>query len=101
MDGKLPDDITLKNVVIFMTCVIKDNCKFYPQIFLEEVLFLKYVRKKQAWHLTRRTTSFVLEDEKKNIEPIFIDERQHKVVGTISTGKNTIINYQLLNSDVA
>ena len=46
MDGKLPDDITLKNVVIFMTCVIKDNCKFYPQIFLEEVLFLKYVRKK-------------------------------------------------------
>ena len=34
-DDKLPDDITIKNAVILITCVIKDNDKFYPQIFLE------------------------------------------------------------------
>ena len=34
-DDKLPDDITIKNAVILITCVIKDNYKFYPQIFLE------------------------------------------------------------------
>ena len=37
-DDKLPDNITLKNVVVLMTCVIKGNNKFYPQIFLEEAL---------------------------------------------------------------
>ena len=37
-NDKLPDDITLRNNVI---CVIKDDCKFYPQLFLEEALFLK------------------------------------------------------------
>ena len=40
-DGKLSDDITLKNVAILMTCVIKDDGKFYPEIFLEEALFVK------------------------------------------------------------
>ena len=40
-DDKLPDDITLKNVVILMTCVVKDDDKFYPQLLLEEILFLK------------------------------------------------------------
>ena len=40
-DDKLPDDITLKNVVILITCVIKDNGKFYLQIFLEKALFVK------------------------------------------------------------
>ena len=40
-DDKLPDDITLKNAVILMTCVIKDDGKFYPQIFLEEALLVK------------------------------------------------------------
>ena len=34
-DHKLPDDIDLKNFVILMTCIIKDNDKFYPQIFLD------------------------------------------------------------------
>ena len=34
-DDQLPDDITFKNVVILMTCVIKDDGKFYPQLFLE------------------------------------------------------------------
>ena len=37
-DDKLPDDITLKNAVILMTCVIKDGDKFYQHLFLEEVL---------------------------------------------------------------
>ena len=35
MDDQLLDDITFKNVVILMTCVIKDDGKFYPQLFLE------------------------------------------------------------------
>ena len=35
-NDKLPDDITLKNVVILMTCVIKDDGKFYLQLFLNE-----------------------------------------------------------------
>ena len=37
-DDKLPDDITLKNGVILITCVIKDDDKFHPQLFLEEAL---------------------------------------------------------------
>ena len=37
-DDKLPDYITLKNVVILITYIIKDDGKFYPQIFLEEAL---------------------------------------------------------------
>ena len=36
---KFPDDITLKNFLILMTCVIKDGDKFYPQLFLEEALY--------------------------------------------------------------
>ena len=35
-DDKLPDDITFKNDVILMTCVIKDDDRFYPHLFLEE-----------------------------------------------------------------
>ena len=35
-NDKLPKDITLKNVSILVTCVINDNDKFYPQMFLEE-----------------------------------------------------------------
>ena len=35
-DDKLPDDITFKNDVILMTCAIKDDDRFYPQLFLEE-----------------------------------------------------------------
>ena len=37
---KLPDDITFKNVVVLMTYVIKDDGTFFPQLFLDEVLFL-------------------------------------------------------------
>ena len=40
---KLPDDITLnnKNIVILMTCAVKDDSKFYQEIFLEKALFVK------------------------------------------------------------
>ena len=34
-DDKLPENITLKNVV---TCIIKYNDKFYLQLFLKEAL---------------------------------------------------------------
>ena len=33
-DDKLIDNITSKNVVILMTCAIKDDYKFYAQLFL-------------------------------------------------------------------
>ena len=39
-DDKFLDDITLKNAVISMTCVIEDNGKFYLKIFLEEALYV-------------------------------------------------------------
>ena len=42
-DDKLPDDITLKYVIILITCAIKDGDKFYPQILLEEVLVAKKI----------------------------------------------------------
>ena len=35
IDDKLPDGITFKKVVILVTCVIKDDGKFYPQLFLD------------------------------------------------------------------
>ena len=38
IDDKLADNIIIKNVVKLMTCVIKDDDKFYPQVFLEEAL---------------------------------------------------------------
>ena len=37
-DDKLPDSTTLQNVVILIICIIKDDGKFYPQLFLEEAL---------------------------------------------------------------
>ena len=36
-DDKLLD-ITSKNAVILITCIIKNDSRFYPQIFLEEAL---------------------------------------------------------------
>ena len=39
VNDKFPDDITLKNDVILMTFVIKDDHKFYPQLFLKEALY--------------------------------------------------------------
>ena len=40
-DHKLSGGITLENVAIWMKWVIKDDSKFYPQLFLEETWFLK------------------------------------------------------------
>ena len=37
-DNKLADKITLKNIVILISCVIKDDDNFYPKLFLEEAL---------------------------------------------------------------
>ena len=38
IDAKLPDHISLKNVFKLMTCLIKDDGKFYPQLVLQETL---------------------------------------------------------------
>ena len=37
----LPNNVDLKNVVMLMTCIIKDDGKFYWWLFLQEVLCLK------------------------------------------------------------
>ena len=37
-DDELPDYITL-NVVILITCLIKDDNNLYPQMFLEEAFY--------------------------------------------------------------
>ena len=74
-DDKLPNDFTLKNAVILTTCVIKDNGKFYSQLFLEEALFFK-----QGC-------------EKKEIELFLIDEKKYKVYDIFSTKINTITKW--------
>ena len=38
-DDKLADDVTLKNIVILILHVFKNEDKFYEQIFLEEALW--------------------------------------------------------------
>ena len=38
-DGKLPDGISFKKIVILMASVIKDDKSLYPQLFLEEALY--------------------------------------------------------------
>ena len=40
-DDKLPDDVTKNMLKYLMTFIITDDDKFYPQLFLEESLFLK------------------------------------------------------------
>ena len=42
-DDKFPDDITLNNVVILTTSVIRDNNKFRLQVVLQEALKCKKV----------------------------------------------------------
>ena len=41
-ENKLPDDTTLKNVVVLITCVTKNGDKFYPQLFLEVLVASKF-----------------------------------------------------------
>ena len=38
---KLPYNITSKNIEVLIACVIKDDVKFYAQVFLEESLYDK------------------------------------------------------------
>ena len=42
--NKLSDDITLKIIVVLMTCVIKDSNKFYRQLFLGHAIFRDNVK---------------------------------------------------------
>ena len=42
-DDKLPDDTALKDIVILITCFIKNDGKFYPQIFLEEIFLVAFL----------------------------------------------------------
>ena len=39
-NDKLPDDITLKNIAIIITCVIKDDDKFHLLVFSEKHFLL-------------------------------------------------------------
>ena len=39
IDDKLPDDITFKYAALLVACVIKDDGKFYPPLFLEKALY--------------------------------------------------------------
>ena len=41
IDDKLLDHITLKNALILMIFVIKDDGKFYPQLYSEEAFYEK------------------------------------------------------------
>ena len=43
----MPDDITSKNVMMFMTCGIKDGNNFYSKLFLEESLFDKWTHRQR------------------------------------------------------
>lgn len=35
-NDKLPDHISLKDVIILITCIIKDNDKYCPQLFVRK-----------------------------------------------------------------
>ena len=41
-DDKLQDDITLKNALILIRGVMRDDDKFYPQLFLEGALLVAF-----------------------------------------------------------
>ena len=53
-DDKLPDNITLKNVVILMTCVVTDDGKFYPKLLLKEAL-LEVQKLVSTFHMLNST----------------------------------------------
>ena len=38
-NDNLPDYVALKNVVILITCALKEDAKFHPQKLLEEALY--------------------------------------------------------------
>ena len=45
-DYIVSDYITFINFVTLVACITKDNAKFYPEIYLEEAFFNKYVQHK-------------------------------------------------------
>ena len=47
-NDKLSDDVTLKNGVILMTCVIKNGDKLYRKLFLEEALYDEKLQQKHS-----------------------------------------------------
>ena len=49
--------------------IIKDDSKFYRQIFLEKALFVKYVRGPTRWW-----DWCMSKDEKRVIKPMFTDK---------------------------
>ena len=63
-DDKLPDYITLKNLVTLITCVIQDGAKFDPKIFLEVALYNKKALKKRR--MTNSWLMLVRGREKRN-----------------------------------
>ena len=83
-NNKLQDDITFKKVITLMTCVIKDDNKCYPQLFLENTLYdenAKHLKKDISeelmpvgWHSKRWWCWCLSEDEKGEIDPIFTDK---------------------------
>ena len=49
-EKSLAYEVTLKNVMISISCVVKADDKFYPQIFLEQALAaLKLMRNTKIW----------------------------------------------------
>ena len=39
MNDTLPEDITLKDTAVLMKLPVKDGCKFYPQLFLDNEFY--------------------------------------------------------------
>ena len=60
VDNELPGDITLKNSVILMTYIMKDDAKFFPRIFLEKARWWDWC---------------ILEDDKKEVKPYLINQK--------------------------
>ena len=63
-NDKLQDHIFLKNIVILITCIIKDDGKFYPQLIQRKHFIInKHLKKDRC----------MSEDEKKEIEQVFTE----------------------------
>ena len=72
--------------MILITCIIKDDGKYYQQIFLEEALPNKQAERKAlkkkirkelmsvAWYLKRLWNFCMSEDGKKEIKPILTEQ---------------------------
>ena len=66
IDNKLADSITSKSVVILMTCVKKDDGKFYPELYLEEMFYVRNIPirshtiNKITFHITTITATIII-----------------------------------------